>query len=454
MNMNIDLNNDTIAALATSPSEGAVAIVRVSGKNAFHVCDKIFRGKINLSEAKPFTIHYGDIYYNDKKIDDVLISVFKSPNSYTGEDVLEINSHGSFYIIKTILEILNKLGIRNAEPGEFTRRAFLNGKMDLVQAEAVADLISARTEVSLRGARNQLDGLLSAKVKYLRESLLNSSSLLELELDFSEEDVEFISAVAVKKKIDEVVNEIDKLVSSYSFGKVVREGVNVALVGIPNVGKSSLLNYILKESRAIVSEIPGTTRDIIREEVSIDGILFRITDTAGIRITEDTIEKEGVLRSREAVKNSDIVIFVNDVFSGVSEELFGELKSIVSRETIITVMNKTDLDTSYKRDGVLNISAKDGTGIPLLFAKMKEIVFGGKVFSEKSALVTNSRHVSSLKKAKEFLLMANNSIEAGMTGEFIAVDLRNAESALGEIIGEVTSDDILNNIFSKFCIGK
>lgn len=452
--MNIDLNNDTISALATSPSEGAIAVIRVSGKNAFNICDKIFVGKKKISNAASHTIHYGNIIESDNIVDDVLVSIFKSPNSYTGEDVVEISSHGSFLIIKRILELLNDNGARNAEPGEFTRRAFLNGKLDLVQAEAVADIINSRTEVSLRGARNQLDGLLSAKVKYLRDSLVNSSSLMELELDFSEEDVEFINADVARKKITEIVSEIDLLLSSYSFGKVVRDGVNVSLVGVPNVGKSSLMNYILKESRAIVSEIPGTTRDIIREEISIDGVLFRLTDTAGIRFTEDEIEKQGVFRSREAIKNSDLVLFINDIREGVSEELYNELLNIVSRETIITVMNKLDLKPEYVDEEVVSISAKTGEGISRLFEKMKEIAYGGKAYSEKSAIVTNSRHYSALKKAKESLGMAIDSISSGMTGEFIAVDLRNAENALGEIIGEVTSDDILNNIFSKFCIGK
>lgn len=452
--INFDLHNDTIAALATSPSEGAIAIIRVSGKDAFNICDKIFSGKKKITSAFSHTILYGNIVTNDKILDDVLVSVFRSPNSYTGEDVVEISSHGSFIIIKNILELLNDYGVRNAEPGEFTRRAFLNGKIDLVQAEAVADVINSRTEVSLRGARNQLDGMLSAKVKYLRDSLVNSSSLMELELDFSEEDVEFINADVAKNRILEIISEIDKLLDSYSFGKVVREGVNVSLVGVPNVGKSSLMNYILKESRAIVSEIPGTTRDIIREEISIDGVLFRLTDTAGIRLTEDTIEKEGVARSREAVKNSDIVLFINDISEGISEELYDELLSIVSRETIVKVMNKHDLNPDYNSEEAIAISAKTGEGVSTLFEKMKEIAYGGKAYSEKSAIVTNSRHYSALKKSKESLLMAVDSIDNGMTGEFIAIDLRNAENNLGEIIGEVTSDDILNNIFSKFCIGK
>lgn len=448
-----DINYDTISALATSATEGAIAVIRVSGNDAFSITDKIFYSSGKISEAKSHTILYGRIKKENETIDDVLVSVFRAPNSYTGENVVEISTHGSYVIIKKILELLAENGSRPAEPGEFTRRAFLNGKIDLAQAEAVADIIASRTEASLKGARNQLDGVLSSKVNYLKESLLNNSSLMELELDFSEEDIEFVNQAAVLKNLNNIIEEIDGLIASYSVGKVIREGVNVSLVGVPNVGKSSLLNYLLHESRAIVSEIPGTTRDVIREEISIDGILFRITDTAGIRITEDEIEKQGVLRSREAVKNSDIVLFINDIRNGKSSELYDELVSIVPRETIITVYNKVDLEDHEDYEGY-HVSAKDGTGMDNLINQMKEIAYGGVAFTEKSAIITNSRHYLALKKAKSHLEYAIASIKDGMTGEFIAVDLRNAESALGEIIGVVTTDDILNNIFSKFCIGK
>ena len=286
------LENDTIAALATPVGEGAISVIRVSGSESLNVLDKIFRGRMKLSQVPPHTIHYGKIISeNDEVIDDVLVSIFISPNSYTGEDSAEVSTHSSPIIVKKIIELLISYGVRLAEPGEFTKRAFLNGKIDLAQAEAVADVINARTEASLRGARNRLDGVLSQKVDELRSGLLTVSSLLELELDFAEEDLEFMSSHEALERIDRIIQEIDLLLKTYSFGRVIREGVNVAIVGKPNVGKSLLLNYILKESRAIVSEIPGTTRDIIREEVSIDGILFRLFDTAGIRLTKDTIEK-------------------------------------------------------------------------------------------------------------------------------------------------------------------
>jgi tRNA modification GTPase len=447
--------DDTIVALATPAGVGAISVIRVSGKNSFTAIDKIFSGKVKISNAPTHTIHYGKILFTENEaIDDVLVSVFRSPHSFTGEDSVEISSHGSPLVVQKIIQQIIKEDVRTAEPGEFTKRAFLNGKLDLTQAEAVADIINARTESSLRGARNQLDGILSKKVELLREMLINTSSLLELELDFAEEDLEFVNADQVNQRIDSIINEIDELIQSYSFGRVIRDGINVALVGKPNVGKSSLLNYILKEYRAIVSEIPGTTRDIIREEVSIEGVLFRLVDTAGIRFSDDSIELEGINRSRDAVKNADVVLFINDVMSGFALDLYNQLLELTEEERIITVMNKIDLnpDEEFKAD--VHISAINGDGIADLFKKMKDVGLGTNNYSEKSAIVTSLRHYEALERTNEFLWNAKKSILNKLTGEFVSVDLRNAESTLGEIIGKVTSDDILNNIFSKFCIGK
>ena len=284
--------------------------------------------------------------------------------------------------------------------------------------------------------------------------LINSSSLIELELDFAEEDLEFLPTKEILDRINKIIIEIDKLLETYSFGRVIRDGINVAIVGKPNVGKSSLLNYILKESRAIVSEIPGTTRDIIREEVSIDGVLFKLYDTAGIRLTENDVEKEGVLRSRNAVENADLIIFLNDVIEGYSVDLYNELLELTSKERIIKVVNKIDLrdDRSISSDSY--ISAITGSGISDLLDILKEKGIGSQSYSEKSAVISNVRHYNALKEAKSSLVHAKNSIEDKLSGEFVAVDLRNAENFLGEIIGKVTTDDILNNIFSKFCIGK
>lgn len=451
----MQLDYDTIVALATPAGVGAISVIRVSGQQSFSIVDKLFKGKTKLADSNSHTIHYGKIYDTQNElIDDVLVSVFRNPNSYTGEDSVEISTHGSSLITQKIIYALVESNVRLAEPGEFTKRAFLNGKLDLAQAEAVADVINSRTEAALRGARNQLDGLLSQKVDLLREILINTSSLIELELDFAEEDVEFMSLNEILKNIGEIEKEIDLLLKSYSFGRVIKDGVNVALVGRTNVGKSSLLNYFLKEARAIVSEIPGTTRDIIREDLSIDGILFKLFDTAGIRVTEDIVEKEGVIRSREAVKNADIVLFMNDVIGGFSSDLFNQLLEITSEERIITVMNKIDLNRTGTFRADVKISAKTGEGIDELFSKLKEMAVGSQSYTEKTAIITNLRHYYALKKANENLQYARNSINEKLTGEFIAIDLRNAEMALSEIIGKVTTEEILNNIFAKFCIGK
>ncbi|MDA3861302.1 MAG: tRNA uridine-5-carboxymethylaminomethyl(34) synthesis GTPase MnmE [Melioribacteraceae bacterium] len=473
------LHNDTIVALATPVGEGAISVIRISGKDAIIKTDSFFEGKARLTEVKTHTIHYGNILSDSGEvIDDVLVSVFINPNSYTGEDSVEISSHASSIVVKRIIEELVTKDVRLAEPGEFTRRAFLNGKLDLTQAEAVADIINSRTEASLRGARNQLDGILSKKIDSLRAELIHSTSLIELELDFAEEDLEFVSKDKVLGEIQNIVNEIEMLLGTYSFGRVLRDGVNVAIVGKPNVGKSSLLNYILKESRAIVSEIPGTTRDVIREEVSIDGILFKLFDTAGIRLTDDAIEKEGVERSREAVKNSDVVILIDEVVNGIPNELYNKLTELIDEERIITVLNKLDLDNSMlsrrasqrrieapdRGDELINetkyigsdikISVKENIGMNDLLELLKEKSLGNNSFTEKSAVINNVRHFDALSKAKRDLEEAVISLNNNLSGEFISVNLRGAEDSLGEIIGKVTTDDILNNIFHNFCIGK
>ena len=451
----IKSENDIIAALATPMGDGALSIIRVSGASSIKMIDSMFSGSIELENAESHTIHYGRIISEKNDvIDDVLVSLFVRPNSYTGENSIEISSHASPIIIKKILELIVSKGARLAEPGEFTKRAFINGKIDLAQAEAVADIISSRTEASLRGARKQFDGILSKKIEELRTELVSASSLIELELDFAEEDLEFISKPQTIKAVKLIIEQIDVLLDTFSFGRIIRDGVNVALVGKPNVGKSSLLNYILKESRSIVSEIPGTTRDIIREEVSIDGILFRLFDTAGIRLTEDVIEKEGVDRSRQAVNEADIVLLINDVLSNGSSELYEELINLSDKSKIVSVLNKIDLDQGCKFQSDVRISAISGEGMDVLFKVLKSKTIGNRSYSEKSAVVSNVRHYNSLKRAKESLINALNSIDENMSGEFISIDFRLAEDSLGEIIGTVTTDDILNNIFSKFCIGK
>ncbi len=450
------MKEDTIIALATPPGVGAISVIRLSGPKTFEVADKYFKGKESVLAVKSHTIHYGYILDSEgNSIDDVLLSIFKAPNSYTGEDSIEISFHGNPLIAEKIISaFLNSGLIRIAEPGEFTKRAFLNNRIDLSQAEAVADIIHARSEASLRGARNQLDGLLSRKISSLRESLINATSFIELELDFAEEDIEIINNSEVLKKIDEIVIEIDSLLESYNIGRVIRDGVNVALVGKPNVGKSSILNYLLKESRAIVSNIPGTTRDVIREEISIDGILFRLFDTAGLRTSDNPIEAEGIRRSREVVRNADVILFIEDVEQGSSRDIFDDLLNISASDKILRVLNKIDLGDEKIGEVDIKVSAKTGAGMSALTKKLVEKALGGDYYTEKTAIVSNIRHYSSLKKARESLLNARESVLKNVSGEFISVDLRNAALSLGEIIGDVTSDDILNNIFMKFCIGK
>ena len=449
------LEEDTIVAIATPPGIGAISVIRVSGSQAISSVAKIFVGKKRLEDAESHTIHYGEIVNSlSEIIDDVLVSVFKKPNSYTGEDSVEISTHGNPLIAQKIIDLLISDTVRLAEPGEFTKRAFLNNRIDLSQAEAVVDVIHSRTEVSLRGSRNQLNGLLSAKVKDLREMLISASSFIELELDFAEEDLEFINKNQLEIKIAEIVKELDALISTFSFGKLLRDGINLTIVGEPNVGKSSLMNYILKESRAIVSNIPGTTRDVIREEVSIDGILFKIFDTAGIRKYADEIEKEGVSRSRKAIKDSDLIVFLGDVEKKFSPVINKELTELSEIKQIIKVLNKIDLIPESNIIADIKISAKTGEGIKSLLNLLKEKALGNTAYSESTAIVSNTRHFKCLKNAKISLMNAVESLKGNMSGEFISLDLRKAEKDLAEIIGEVINEDILNNIFSKFCIGK
>jgi len=446
---------DTIVALATPPGIGAISVIRLSGPLSFTAVGNIFSGGIKIENAKSHTIHYGKVVADGETIDDVLVSVFKSPNSYTGEDSIEINTHGSPLIVQKIISLLLKSkDVRAAEPGEFTKRAFLNDRIDLTQAEAVADLISSRTQISLRGARNQLDGFLSSRVDELRSKLVNISSFVELELDFVEEEIELIQKTELINRIKNILIEIDTLLSSYSFGKIIREGLNVVIAGEPNVGKSSILNYLMKESRAIVSSIPGTTRDTLREEISIDGLLFRIYDTAGFRIVGEEIEREGVERSRAAVKNADLILFIGDVEIAFSEQVELEILKLNPSSRIIKVLNKIDLGLGNNLSGDFNISVKTGQGMDEFIGGLKEKVLGESAYTEKDVIINNLRQYDCLERAKENLDKAVRTASENFSGEFIASDLRASEMALAEIIGEVTPEDILNNIFSKFCIGK
>lgn len=456
--MNFKQKDDTIAAIATPLGTGAIGVIRVSGPLSLKIIENNFLSKKKISEARSHTILFGNIIDNNNNIiDSVLISVFKKPHSYTGEDTIEISAHGSPYILKKILSLLFENGARLARPGEFTERAFLNGKIDLSQAEAVIDLINSRTETAFRGARNQYDGLLSKKIEYFKNKLTNLLSLLELELDFVEEDLEFVAYNELIQQIDEVTFEIDKLLSTYNFGKIIKDGINVAIVGKPNVGKSSLLNLLAKDAISIVSEIPGTTRDIIKEEISINGILFKFFDTAGIRKTDDIIEAEGVRRSLKAINDSDIILFLSDDDNFNLSEIHPDLNEENLKEKIIKVRNKSDLISNLdisKQNEYIYISAKTSFGIEHLLNALSNKVLNSNIYSEETAIISNERHYYSLIKAKEFLLKARESLTNNLSGEYVAVDFRNALEAMEEIIGKVTSEDILNNIFSKFCIGK
>jgi tRNA modification GTPase len=458
---------NTIAAIATPIGEGAISVIRVSGNLAINKVASRFDGKHNLTEAKSHTAHFGQIVDAKKKIiDEVVCTVFRAPTSFTGEDTVEVSCHGGIHVTRRVLECILETGVYPAEPGEFTQRAFLNGKLDLSQAEAIADLIQAQSDKAQRISLNQLEGGLSKQMHSVRDKLVQSLGLIELELDFSEEGV----ALVDKKKVEELfklgILELDQLIKTYKYGKVWREGIRVALVGIPNAGKSSLLNVLLKEERAIVTNIPGTTRDFIEEKMTISGVLFRMIDTAGFRETENTIEKEGVQRTWKIIQGCDIVVLVHDSTKTITldERNFFEalLKENKTFQALIVANNKIDLQGEKpllqylpEKTVVVETSALDNIGIESLNdALFRKVLDKTEPESKESIIITNERHYSALLNAKQSLTSALDSLIAEESEEFIAIDLRMAIDSIGEIIGLVTTEDILNNIFSKFCIGK
>lgn len=446
--------NETIAAIATPPGEGAIGIIRLSGKDAIAIADKIFSGKA-LAVQPSHTIHFGKIVEADAVIDEVVASIFKAPKSYTGEDVVEISCHGSQYVLEKVLNLCLQNGAHLAKAGEFTQRAFLNGKMDLTQAEAVADLIASHSGAAHKAAIHNLRGGFSTELKDLREQLIQFSALLELELDFSEEDVEFADRTKFYALIDHIIATTGRLVTSFSLGNVIRQGVSVAIIGKPNAGKSTLLNALLNEERAIVSDIAGTTRDSIEEVLNINGILFRLIDTAGIREhTTDVVESMGVQRSKDIMRRADIVVYLYDVNMTTKEELDEQITQF-EREGIkyLLVGNKVDTYTQNRYDGVIYISAKNKDNMRELRQALYDSIIGGKISTE-STVITNARHHASLQE----VLRSVEDIKAGLdnhiSGELIALDVRRCLHYLGEITGEVTTEDKLDYIFSKFCIGK
>jgi tRNA modification GTPase len=447
--------SDTIIALATPQGIGAIGVIRLSGSNAIAITQQVWRGK-DLSAQASHTIHYGHIIDGDKELDEVMVSLFRAPKSFTTEDVIEISCHGSPFILEQILQLLINKGARMAEPGEFTLRAFLNGRIDLSQAEAVADLIASNSAASHDIAIKQIRGGFANQIKDLRAQLVNFASLIELELDFSEEDVEFVHRDELVKIIEKIKAVLRPLIESFKLGNVIKNGVNVVIAGRPNAGKSTLLNTLLNEERAIVSHIAGTTRDTIEEVLNIDGVLFRFIDTAGLRATDDSIEAMGVQRSMEKIDQADLVVYLYDVNTTSGSELKREIEKLnVDREKLLVVGNKADLAKATKKEiGTdLFISAKDKVGmIELKQAFIDKVL--DKTLASQNTIVANIRHYEALKNAYRSLDEVLVGIENHITTDLIAFELRQALEYLGEISGEVTNDEILGNIFSKFCIGK
>ncbi len=447
-------NNTTIFAPATPVGESSITVIRISGNDAFSVLNRIFSKNgdaffgINFNELTSHTAHHGFIFSKNELIDEVVITIFKAPNSFTGEDVAELASHGGRFVFKKISTLLYGLGLQHAEPGEFSKRAFLNGKFDLTQAEAISDLIKAKTELAYIAAKKQLGGAISHKINELREGLLNSCSLIELELDFSEEGLEIIDKHELIINLDNIIQNIVNLSNSYQTGRIIKEGINLTISGKPNVGKSSIFNYLLKDSRAIVSEVPGTTRDYIEEPIILGGYVFNLIDTAGIRKSSDKIEQQGVERSFEKLKEADLIINVIDLLNEhIQPGTNGNNK-------VIDVHNKADLVKSLP-EGELCISAKTGYNMAEL---EKRIIERAKDLAKEDTIsevyITNERHRDLLLKSCEYLVKAKNLIVENAGNELISIDIREAMNILSEIIGKTTNVDILNNIFSKFCIGK
>ncbi|WP_372746441.1 tRNA uridine-5-carboxymethylaminomethyl(34) synthesis GTPase MnmE [Lutibacter sp.] len=456
--------NDTIIALATSSGVGAIAVIRISGESAISIVNSKFKskyGKKDLTKVKSHTIHLGNIIDDNRIIDEVLVSIFKNPNSYTGENVVEINCHGSVYIQQEILQLFIKNGVRNANPGEFTLRAFLNGKMDLSQAEAVADLISSNSAASHQVALQQMRGGFSNEIQNLRTQLLNFASLIELELDFAEEDVEFADRTEFNNLVNKISAVLKRLIDSFALGNVLKNGIPVAIVGEPNVGKSTLLNTLLNEEKAIVSHIEGTTRDAIEDEISIDGVTYRFIDTAGIRATEDFVENIGIQKTFENIEKAQLVLHLIDSSKIDSlQTRIDELKEKYPSKKILTIVNKADLLTEQEItklnthfSNLIILSAKHKTGIHKLTTTLTELANKGAL-SNNETIVSNSRHFEALNNAYTSIKEVQKGIDAQVSTDLFAIDIRQALFYLGEITGEVTTEDLLGNIFANFCIGK
>ena len=450
--------HDTIVALSTPNGLGAIAVIRLSGNDAITIVNGLFDGK-DLTQVPTHTLHFGSIKMGDEVLDEVVASVFKGPRSYTREDVVEISCHASPYIIEQLLQLTLKLGARLARPGEFTQRAFLHGRFDLAQAEAVADLIAAENNAAHGNAIRQMRGGFSSEIKELREQLIHFASMIELELDFSEEDVEFASREELKDLVNQLMGPINGLIRSFELGNAIKNGIPIVIAGKPNAGKSTLLNALLNEERAIVSNIAGTTRDVIEDVMNIDGVTFRFIDTAGLRETSDEIEAIGVSRTREQMQKASIILYLVDLESTDPDEVEQEIAELQAQGTPhLLIGNKADVAREETKQAIhdkrgLLISAKAKTDLDTLKEHILQLVDLEGLNAE-ATFVTNSRHVSVLRNTLEALERVIAGINNQITNDFLAMDIRQALHHLGEITGEITTDDLLDNIFSKFCIGK
>lgn len=458
------MKSDTIAAIATAMTPSGIGIIRISGDDSFELIDKIYKsksGKKLLSQCDSHTVHYGFIYDGDEKIDEVMVLIMRAPNTYTREDTIEIDCHGGVFVMKRILETVIKYGARPAEPGEFTKRAFLNGRIDLSQAESVIDVINSKNEFALKNSLSQLNGAVLDSIKQIREVLLHEIAFIESALD----DPEHISLESYPQKllliVDNQIKSIDKLLKSSDNGRILKEGINTVIVGKPNAGKSSLLNILVGADRAIVTDIAGTTRDVLEEQINLDGITLNLVDTAGIRDTDDIVEKIGVDRAKQYADSADLIIYVIDSSTELDDNDFSII-DILKDKNAIVLLNKSDLSTittedivkKYLDKPVIYISAKDRTGINELESKISEMFLHGQVSFNDEVYITNIRHKNSLTEALNSLKLVVESINNDMPEDFYSIDLMNAYEELGLIIGEAVEDDLMQEIFSKFCMGK
>ncbi|MFF2157139.1 tRNA uridine-5-carboxymethylaminomethyl(34) synthesis GTPase MnmE [Paenibacillus chitinolyticus] len=456
--------SDTIAAIATPLGEGGIAVVRVSGDEAVKLVEPLFRSKVKLSEAQTHTIHYGHIIHpsSGDKIEEVLISVMRAPRSFTTEDVVEINCHGGIVSVKRVMDLLLEQGIRVAEPGEFTKRAFLNGRIDLTQAEAVIDLIRSKSDRAFQIALKQVDGNLSKAIGELRYQLVELMAHIEVNIDYPEHDVEEMTNAFIRERCIGVSSRIDELLRTAEHGKILREGIVTAIIGKPNVGKSSLLNTLAQENRAIVTDIPGTTRDVIEEYVNVGGIPLKLLDTAGIRETSDLVEQIGVERSRTALSEADLILLVLNSSEPLLPEELAMIEELRQRQTIV-ILNKTDLplqidkeevEAKFPQGRVVSLSLLEGSGLAELEKAISAIFFEGNLESTDLTYVSNVRHIGLLKQAKGSLREAMEANDAYVPIDMIQIDIRAAWEHLGEIIGDSVAESLIDQIFSQFCLGK